>query len=121
MMNAHTSLHSAGLAVESRPQSTPEPPHVMSVDERQAVLAQELARLVAHADFRIEAQTETMAVMARGHRVNHLLHFYIGVFTLGVWWFTGWPAIAIFGGEKRSILAVDDYGNVLNQKVRSRS
>jgi hypothetical protein len=120
-MNAHTSLHSAGLAVESRPQTTSQRPQVKSVDERQAVLIQEIARLVAHGDFRIEAQTETMAVIARGHRVNHLLHFYIGVFTLGVWWFTGWPALAIFGGEKRTIVAVDDYGNVLNQKVRSRS
>jgi hypothetical protein len=120
-MNAHTSLHSAGLAVESRPQTTSEHPQVKSVDERQAVLVREIARLVGHGDFRIEARSGTMAVMARSHRVNHLLHFYIGVFTLGVWWFTGWPAMAILGGEKRSIVAVDDYGNVLNQKVKSRS
>jgi hypothetical protein len=120
-MNAQPSLHSVRPAVESRPQPRLKRPQVKSVEERQAVLAQEVARLVAYGDFRIEAQAETMAVMARGHRVNHLLHFYIGVFTLGVWWFTGWPALAIFGGEKRSIVAVDDYGNVLNQKVRSRS
>lgn len=36
--------------------------------------------------------------------------------TLGLWGIV-WIALAIFGGEKRSLVAVDAYGNATVQKV----
>jgi hypothetical protein len=52
----------------------------------------------------------------RGHRPNHLLHFLVGIFTLGLWWIV-WFFIAIFGGEKRQMVSVDEFGNTFVQKV----
>lgn len=84
-------------------------------EERKALLANALQGQVA-GGARIESQGEFQAVVVRGHRPNHLLHFLIGVFTLGLWWIV-WFFIAVFGGEKRQMVSVDDFGNVLVQKV----
>jgi hypothetical protein len=91
-------------------------PATKSLDERKALLAQRLAQEVT-TGARIESQTESMVVLIRGHRVNHILHFLLGFPTLGIWWITVWPALAIWGGEKRSLLTIDDYGNILLQKA----
>jgi len=66
---------------------------------------------------RIESQSDFQAVVVKGHRPNHVLHFIIGLVSLGFWWLFVWLPIAIFGGEKRSIAAVDEFGNVGVQKV----
>lgn len=58
-----------------------------------------------------------MAVLVRGRRVNHILHFLLGFPTLGIWWLTIWPALVIFGGEKRAMVNVDDYGTMERKKV----
>jgi hypothetical protein len=83
--------------------------------ERKAQLANTLQGQVAGGG-RIESQGDFQAVVVRGHRPNHLLHFLVGVFTLGLWWFV-WIGIAIFGGEKRQMISVDEFGNVLVQRV----
>ncbi len=66
---------------------------------------------------RVESQADTMAVMVKGKKVNHILHFLLGFPTLGVWWLTVWPFLVLTGGEKRSMIQVDEYGNVLTQKA----
>jgi hypothetical protein len=86
-----------------------------SLSERKALLANTLQGQVA-GGARIESQGDFQAVVVRGHRTNHLLHFVIGVFTLGLWWIV-WFFIAIFGGEKRRMINVDQFGNVFVQKV----
>jgi hypothetical protein len=62
--------------------------------------------------FQIESQSDFMAVMVTGKRVNHLLHFFIGIFTLGLWWVV-WIILALAGGERRQVVTVDDHGNVV--------
>ena len=52
---------------------------------------------------RLESRTATTAVIIPGRRVSHLLHFFIGLFTLGLWWIA-WLLLAIFGGERRIML-----------------
>jgi hypothetical protein len=84
-------------------------------EERKALLANTLQGQVA-SGARIESQGDFQAVVVKGHRPNHLLHFFIGLFTLGVWWIV-WFFIAIFGGEKRQMISVDQFGNVFVQKV----
>jgi hypothetical protein len=103
----------------------PPPPAATGVDglaqtdktdaERKALLANTLQGQVANG-ARIESQGDFQAVVVRGHRVNHLLHFLIGLITLGVWWLV-WIVIAITGGEKRQMITVDQFGNVFVQKV----
>jgi len=86
-----------------------------SSDERKVLLANTLQGQVA-SGARIESQGDFQAVVIRGHRPNHLLHFLIGIFTLGLWWIV-WFFIALFGGEKRQMINVDQFGNVFVQKV----
>lgn len=97
----------------SQPTAAPKP---LSMEQRKARLAQQIAQDVA-AGARIESQGDTMAVLVKGKPVNHILHFLLGFPTVGIWWLTAWPMLAIFGGEKRNMLQIDDYGNVLRQKA----
>ena len=78
----------------------------------QAVVQAEVVR-----GARIESQTDTLAVIVHGGRVNHLLHFLIGVFTFGGWWLV-WLLLAILGGEKRYLITVDESGNVSTRRAR---
>lgn len=84
-------------------------------EERKLLLANTLQGQVA-GGARIESQGDFQAVVVKGHRTNHLLHFIIGLVTLGFWWII-WFFIAIFGGEKRQMINVDQFGNVFVQKV----
>lgn len=83
--------------------------------ERRALLANTLQGQVANG-ARIESQSDFQAVVVRGHRVNHLLHFLIGFITFFLWWIV-WLVLAITGGEKRQMISVDQFGNVFVQKV----
>lgn len=65
---------------------------------------------------RIESQSDFQAVLVHGRRPNHLLHFLIGFPTFGFWWIV-WLGLALFGGEKRQIAQVDEFGNASVQKV----
>lgn len=85
-------------------------------EQRKELLAQQVARAVA-AGYRVETASDYQAVLVRGHRTNHLLHFFIGIFTLGIWWLLVWLPLWAFGGEKRVIVQVDPFGNVTQAKV----
>lgn len=62
--------------------------------------------------WRVVSQTGSSAQIAKGKHTSHLLHFFIGLFTLGLWWLFVWLPVAIFGGEKQRYVSVDEYGNV---------
>lgn len=112
-------------AAPDAPPPPPPPASVSAVDglpqtektaaERKALLANTLQGQVA-SGARIESQSDFQAVVVRGHRVNHLLHFLIGFITLFLWWIV-WLVLAITGGEKRQMITVDQFGNVFVQKV----
>lgn len=80
--------------------------------ERKAALAQRLQYLVNVDQCRIESQTDFQAVVVTGKRPNHLLHLILTLLTVGLWVFV-WIGVAIFGGEKRRVVSVDDFGQVL--------
>ena len=87
-----------------------------SHDERRQALAGAVQTQVA-GGARVESQSDYQAVTVKGQRVNHLLHFIIGIFTLSAWWFLVWIPLAIFGGERRRTVTVDNFGNVGVQRV----
>ncbi len=91
------------------------PVHTKTTSERKALLAQVIQAQVVSGG-RIESQSDFQAVIIKGHKVNHVLHFIIGLFTLGFWWIL-WIVFAVSGGEKRQIVSVDEFGNILVQKV----
>jgi hypothetical protein len=84
-------------------------------DELRAILSRHIQSAVVQGG-RVESQSDTMAVIVTGHRVNHLLHFLIGIFTCGLWWIV-WLILALTGGERRQIITVDEFGNVSVQRT----
>jgi hypothetical protein len=86
-----------------------------TLEERKAILAQQIQQAVARGG-RIETQSDTMAVVVYGKPVNHVLHFLIGLFTFFLWWIV-WIILAASGGEKREMITIDEFGNVLVQKL----
>ena len=86
-----------------------------SMEERNQILAQQVQMEIARGG-RVESQSDAMAVIVHGRRVNHLLHFIIGILTLGFWWFV-WIALALLGGEKRWLITVDERGNMSRQRA----
>lgn len=86
-----------------------------SAEERKELLARTLTGQIA-AGGRVESQSDFQAVVVTGKKVNHVLHLILTLVTLGFWAFV-WIGLAIFGGEKRSMVVVDEYGNASVQKV----
>ena len=86
-----------------------------TTEERKELLARTLATQIA-TGARVESQSDFQAVVVRGKPVNHTLHLIITLCTL-LMWAPVWIAVAIFGGEKRSMVGVDEYGNAAVQKV----
>jgi hypothetical protein len=86
-----------------------------TVEERKELLARTLTSQIA-TGARVESQSDFQAVVVKGKPVNHTLHLILTLVTLTLWGWV-WIALAIFGGEKRSVVAVDEYGNAAVQKV----
>jgi hypothetical protein len=86
-----------------------------TTEERKELLARTIMGQIA-SGARVESQSDYQAVIVRGKPVNHVLHLILTLVTVFTWGFV-WIALAIFGGEKRSMITVDEYGNVAVQKV----
>jgi hypothetical protein len=86
-----------------------------SSEERKELVARTLTGQLANG-ARIESQSDYQAVVLRGKPVNHVLHLIISCVTLS-FWVPVWIVMAVVGGEKRSMVTVDEYGNAAVQKV----
>lgn len=86
-----------------------------SVDERKAMLAQQVQQAVARG-LRVESQSDFQAVLVEGKPVNHTLHAILTIFTCLLWGIV-WAVIAGTGGEKREMIVVDEFGNIQHQKL----
>jgi hypothetical protein len=93
---------------------TADQPTVLSDRERGEILARALTTWTSWG-WRVESQGPTQAQLVKGKHTSHLLHFFLGLFTLGLWWITVWPAVTLLGGQKQKFLTVDEYGNVLTR------
>lgn len=86
-------------------------------DERKVLLAQQLQTAAARG-LRIESQSDFQAVLVEGKPVNHVLHAILTIFTCLLWGIV-WAILAATGGEKRQMVVVDEFGNVLWQNLGS--
>ena len=93
----------------------PAAPQQQTLDERKALLAQQVQMAVGRG-MRIDSQSDTMAVVVSGKPINHILHLILTLVTFGFWGIV-WVILIVTGGEDRQMLSVDEYGNVLNQKA----
>ena len=83
-----------------------------SPEVRKAALAKRIQYLVNVDMCRVESQSDYQAVLVSGKKVNHVLHLILTLLTFGLWVFV-WIGLVIFGGEKRRMVSVDEYGQVL--------
>lgn len=60
---------------------------------------------------RVEARMPTSAIVVTGKPVNHILHLLITVLLFGLW-LPVWIIMAVNGGEKRTMVSVDENGIV---------
>lgn len=101
----------------SQEQAVPEaPPARKSAEARKAALAQAIQTEVVQGG-RIESQADFQAVFVFGKPVNHILHLILSVVTCGIWLIV-WLGMLIWGGENRVMVSIDEYGNVLRQKIK---
>ena len=79
-------------------------------EERKEMLDREVESRVRRGR-RVESQTDFQAVLVSGRRVNHILHLLLSLFTLGLWLIV-WLLLALFGGERRETVRVDEQGRI---------
>ena len=91
----------------------------MATDRRREKQADAVAREVASSGVRVESDSGYQAVLVEGRRVNHLLHFFVGIFTCGLWWLV-WLFFGITGGERRYVVRTDEFGNTRVERPNSR-
>lgn len=78
---------------------------------RQHQLQEYLSLYIATTRGRVESVTPYSAVVVHGQRVNHILHLLLSIFCCG-FWLPIWLVIAVTGGERRTVISVDQCGNV---------
>lgn len=84
---------------------------LVSDEVRRQNLQNFLSQEIAVSRGRVESVTPYSAVVVTGQKVNHVLHLLVSVLLCG-FWLPIWLIIALTGGEKRHVLAVDQCGNV---------
>lgn len=89
------------------------PGGMMPADERQAILSRAVQEAVSRGG-RIQYADQFSAVIIYGKPVNHVLHLLITILLLGLWLIV-WILIALTGGEKRELIAVDEWGRILRR------
>jgi hypothetical protein len=80
---------------------------------------QKLSSYVADAvskGWRLEQQTDSSVSLLVGRPTNHLLHFFIGVFTCGLWWAV-WLIIGLTNKQERIFASIDESGEVKTTRV----
>jgi hypothetical protein len=80
-----------------------------SPDQRKAILGRDVSMLLARGR-RVESQSDYNAVVVRGHRPSAGLQLFLTIITFGLWGFV-WLGLILFGGEKREMVTVDEWGN----------
>jgi hypothetical protein len=89
--------------------------HRPAPEERRATLDRSL-QFHGAKGWRIETRSEFQATIAKGKELNHVLHLILTLVTVGLWGIV-WIALAIFGGQKRRMISVDEYGNLVEQNI----
>ena len=97
---------------------------IMSEQDRKRKLA-DYIRVSCAKGWVVESQNDFNAVLFSGKKCNHTLHALItfvgGLFTCGVLllWGIPWIVFAFTQFEERMILNIDEFGEIVVQKVRA--
>lgn len=88
---------------------------IQPLGSRQEVMDQAVQDYVRRG-YRIETGSGWNVVMVRGKRVNHMLHFLVGLLTFATWWLV-WLFLVIFNSHRRVNIYVNEYLEVKVSKV----
>lgn len=88
---------------------------VKDPDERKSILDRALQQYGAQG-WRIENRSDFQATIAKGREISHTFHLLLTIFTLG-FWLVVWFLVGLLGGNKRRMITIDEYGNVVTQKL----
>ncbi len=83
----------------------------LSDDERKARLSSAVGFEVSRG-WRIDSQTDHMVALTRGGDTSHVLHFFLTLFTLGLWGII-WLIRGLSNAKARKILSVDLQGQIV--------
>jgi hypothetical protein len=86
-----------------------------TAEQRKATLDRTL-QLQGAQGWRIETRSDFQATIAKGNRINNTLHLILTIITAGLWGIV-WIILALFGGIKRRMITVDEYGNIIDNKL----
>jgi hypothetical protein len=87
----------------------------VSDNDRRNIIAQQI-QASAVRGLRVESQDRYQAILLEGQPVNHVLHAILTLGTCGLWGIV-WAVLAATGGQKRHLISVDEYGNVVHQQL----
>lgn len=90
----------------------------VSAEERKRKLANQIRTEVTQGG-RVESQGDFDAVVATGGEINHTVHLIATLASCGIWGIV-WLVLALTGGVKRKMVAVDDYGQILVQNINTK-
>ena len=86
-----------------------------STDERKDIIGRQVSMMAAQG-MRVESQSDFQVILLKGKPVNHILHLILTIITFGLWGIV-WIALSFLGGEKRQIVSVDEFGNVISSEA----
>ncbi len=90
-------------------------PIAASAEERKAALDRALQTYGAKG-WRVETRSDFQATIAKGKELSHVLHIILTLFTIGLWLIV-WLGLGIFGRVHRRMITIDEYGQVIEQKL----
>lgn len=85
----------------------------LSEAERSAILDNVLISRAA-AGGTVVTRSPTSAVLVFGKPINHLLHLVLCFLCCG-FWIAVWFGLAVFGGQKREVVTIDQYGSAVTR------
>lgn len=97
----------AAAAIDQPPTQRPS----ISLAEREDWLERAIQRELPDG-VRLESRGATSAVLVRGRRINHGLHFVLSIVTRG-WWLAVWFVWERHGGRRRWTLVVAEDGSIV--------
>jgi hypothetical protein len=97
--------------------SSSSPLEAVTSEERKSRISLAIRQEVA-AGGRVESQTDYTAIVRYEKSVNHILHLILTIVTAGLWAIV-WVILSIVAaaGRKSVALTVDEYGQVLRERM----
>lgn len=103
------------MSEQPRPVPEQTQPTVVTSERRREQLSRAVQSQVV-AGWQVQSQGEFEVVLVKGRRPNHVLHLILTLVTFGFWVIV-WIILALSVHQYRSIISVDEFGNVRNQQV----